>query len=151
MSARTFLSREERRQVEEAVGRAENSTSGEIRIYLTDRCSEQPEADALNAFQELGMTATAARNGVLIYVATESRRVVIYGDEGINKVVPEGYWNVVCDGLTSAFSQGRRAEGLCRAVQDIGEKLGTWFPHQADDRNELSDEIAINDESTQAD
>ena len=147
MNARNFLGREERRQVEAAIGAAEHATSGEIRVHLTNRCSDDPKADALKVFHTLGMTGTAARNGVLVFVACESRKVVILGDKGINDVVPEGFWRDIVDGLTDAFAAGKQADGLCWAVQNVGEKLKAFFPYRSDDVNELSDEISIEDDT----
>jgi uncharacterized membrane protein len=39
------------------------------------------------------MEQTKDRNGVLLYIAMESKQLAIYGDEGIHKIVGQDYWN----------------------------------------------------------
>jgi len=65
-----------------AVGAAERETSGEIRIHI------QPKATGGDAryvaertFERLGMTKTALRNGVLLFIASEERVFAIVGDK----------------------------------------------------------------------
>lgn len=143
MKAKDFLTREECRRIEAAIGAAEHCTSGEIRIHIERKCASDPRERALRSFHFLGMTGTAARNGVLIYVACESRKFAVLGDKGINEAVPSGFWKDVCAVLGDAFAAGRQAEGLERAVTLVGEKLKAFFPYQADDVNELPDEISF--------
>ena len=143
MKAKDFLTREECRRIEAAIGAAERCTSGEIRIHIERKCASDPRERALRSFHFLGMTGTAARNAVLIYVACESRKFAVLGDKGINEAVPPGFWKNVCAVLGEAFAAGRQAEGLERAVTLVGEKLKAFFPYQADDVNELPDEISF--------
>ena len=145
MKARDFLTREECRRVEAAIAAAERCTSGEIRIHVERKCSSDPRERALRSFHFLGMTGTATRNAVLIYVACESRKFAVLGDKGINEAVPAGFWNDVCTVLGEAFSAGRQAEGLERAVTLVGEKLKAFFPYREDDVNELPDEISFDE------
>lgn len=145
MKARDFLTKEERLRVETAIGAAERNTSGEIRIHIERKCTSDPRERALRSFHFLGMTGTAARNGVLIYVACESRKFAVIGDKGINETVPAGFWKDVCAVLGEAFAAGRAAEGLERAVMLVGEKLKAFFPYQEDDVNELPDEISFDE------
>ena len=145
MKARDFLSREECRRIETAIKAAERCTSGEIRIHIERKCTSDPRERALRSFHFLGMTGTAARNAVLIYVACESRRFAVLGDKGINEAGPAGFWKDVCAVLGEAFAAGRQAEGLERAVALIGEKLKAYFPYREDDVNELPDEISFDE------
>lgn len=145
MKAKDFLTKEERRRIEAAIGAAERDTSGEIRIHIERKCPSDPRERALRSFHLLGMTGTAARNGVLIYVACEARKFTVLGDKGIHEAVPAGFWKDVCAVLGEAFVAGRPAEGLEQAVMLIGEKLKTFFPYQEDDVNELPDEISFDE------
>ena len=146
LRARTFLTKEERQSIESAIAEAELRTSGEIRIHIETHCPSEPKERALRTFRLLGMRKTAARNAVLIYVASNSRKIAVIGDKGINDVVPFGFWKDVIALLTAAFSKGEYAEGLKSAVLLVGEKLSEFFPYQRDDVNELSDEISFEDE-----
>ena len=96
-------------------------------------------------FNRLKMHETQQRNGVLIYLAIHNRKFAILGDEGINKVVEENFWNDVKDLMLSHFKEGRFAEGLEQGIQRCGEKLKTYFPYQSDDVNEIPDEISYED------
>lgn len=145
--ARAFLTKEERLSVESAIAAAEKLSSGEIRIHIETICPTEPKERALRTFHILGMKKTAARNGVLIYVASASRKVAVIGDSGINAVVPHGFWKDVVDVLTDSFARNDNAEGLKKAVLLIGEKLSYFFPYSKDDVNELPNEISFEDET----
>ena len=146
LRARTFLTKEERHSIESAIAQAEHRTSGEIRIHIETNCPSEPKERALRTFHLLRMNKTANRNGVLIYVACNSRDVAVIGDKGINNAVPVGFWKDVIALITSCFSEGKYADGLKSAVSLIGEKLSEFFPYMKDDVNELSDEISIGDD-----
>ena len=126
----------------EEIRKAEDRTSGEIRVHL-DCCSQEiPVEKAKRVFHRLGMTRTKAHNGVLIYLATEDRKFAILGDEGIHRAVPENYWEDVKETMQKQFREGRICEGICLGIREIGEKLKTYFPVEKDDRNELPDSIS---------
>lgn len=145
MSAKKFLTPEQQQQVIAAVKQAEAGTSGEIRIHIENKCSVDPVKRAEQLFGELGMHKTELRNGVLIYLACQSKVFAIVGDKGINDVVPDGFWADVRDLMASALSQGKFTEGLSAAAIAVGEKLQSYFPYQEDDVNELSDDISFSE------
>ena len=47
----------------------------------------------MEVFYFLKMDKTELRNGVLFYIGVESKKFAILGDEGINKLVPENFWD----------------------------------------------------------
>lgn len=151
MRAREFLNREDRRVVTDAIKAAEQRTSGEIRIHIDSDCPGDARERALHSFHRLGMTRTAARNGVLLYVAVNSRKLAVIGDKGINEAVPRDFWKGICSCLSEAFGKGERVRGLCDAVAAIGEKLRESFPYEADDKNELPDDISFGEEDDKTD
>ena len=141
-NAITILNHEEDRRVVEAIKQAELNTSGEIKVHIENRCKGDVEQRSLVVFDKLKLNETQLRNGVLIYLAVKDRKFAILGDEGINKVVEDGFWNDVKDLMAAAFKEGRFAEGLERGIQRCGEKLKTYFPYQSDDINEIPDDIS---------
>lgn len=143
MKAKDFLTREQQDVLISAVKEAEKNTSGEIRIHLDDICREDPMKRAGKVFNYLGMDRTAQRNGVLIYLACESKVFAIIGDKGINEAVPAGFWNDVKDMMAEFFRKGEFAEGLRNAVLKVGEKLKDYFPYRKDDINEQPDDISF--------
>lgn len=143
MKARDFLTREQQEMLISAVKEAEKNTSGEIRVHLDDICREDPMKRAEKVFRYLGMDRTAQRNGVLIYLACESKVFAIIGDKGINEAVPKGFWNDIKDMMTDCFRRGEFAEGLQNAVLQVGKKLKSYFPYSPDDINEQPDDISF--------
>ena len=126
-----------------AIKKAEQDTSGEIRVHIENKCPlESPVARAIFIFDAIGMFDTAQRNGVLIYVSLKSRKFAIIGDVGINNVVKQGFWNGVKDSLAAYFEKGEIAEGIKYAVLETGKLLKDYFPHKEDDKNEQPDEIS---------
>ena len=142
MGARTFLSEEQQKQVVSAIADAENKTSGEIRLHLETNCKDDVLDRAAVIFQKLDMHKTELRNGVLIYLATEDKKLAILGDAGINSKVPENFWEDAKEAMVSAFKTGEYAKGLVNAITMVGDKLKVFFPVAKDDINELSDEIS---------
>jgi uncharacterized membrane protein len=94
-------------------------------------------------FKTLKMHKTKARNGVLIYLSIDDRKFAIIGDSGINRVVPEGFWNDIKEEMIAHFAKGEHAIGLIKGIEATGQHLKKYFPWQADDVNELSDEISF--------
>jgi uncharacterized membrane protein len=139
----TFFDEEERQAIRRAIAAAEDRTSGEIRVHL-QRCTPGDALDAARSvFEKIGMTRTAARNGVLIYLSVEDHRFAILGDEGIDRVVPENFWGEIRTRMGEKFQEDRFAEGIVEAVEAVGENLHRFFPVDHADRNELSDEISM--------
>ena len=124
-----------------AIGDAEKKTSAEIRVHVTRRVPEDLEARALRRFHLLGMTRTADRNGVLIYIAPRAHRFRLLGDVAIHEKAGAEFWTAVAAAMEDHFKKGEFTEGVVRAVQTVGEKLAEHFPRQKDDRDELSNVI----------
>ena len=137
-----FLTAEQQETVVSAVRLAEKGTSGEIRVHIDGTCSGNPVKRAEEVFFKLGMHKTELRNGVLIYLACNSKVFAIIGDKGINDVVPENFWNDIVQAMAEQFRKGDFTAGLSEAALMVGEKLKAYFPYQEDDVNELPDEIS---------
>lgn len=143
MSARLFFTKEEQQNIVAAIKEAELNTSGEIRVHIENHCKEEALERAAEVFYDLKMNHTAARNGILFYLAVKDRKFAIIGDEGINKEVEHDFWNDIKDEMISNFKENKFAEGLIVGILKCGDKLKEYFPYQNDDVNELSDEISF--------
>jgi len=140
---KSFFSDEERKALVAAIADAENLTSGEVRVHIEPTTKGKPVLDrAVEVFEKLGMQQTAARNGVLIYVAHEDHQLAILGDSGINQVVPDNFWESIKDAMLDNFKKGEFFQGLLYAIKSSGDQLKHFFPIQTDDKNELSNEIS---------
>ncbi len=142
MRPEDFLDKKGQDMIVSAIKEAEKNTSGEIRVHIDDTCDGNAYEKAVDVFFKLGMEKTAARNGVLIYIACSSKVFAIVGDKGINDVVPDNFWNDVSDHIRQYFAAGKFAEGIADAVSMAGAKLKAFFPYKEDDVNEQSDEIS---------
>ena len=105
-------------------------------------CKTDPLYKAKNLFAHLGMDKTKERNGVLIYVAVKEKKFAIVGDEGINKVVPEDFWESTKEIIKLHLSKGELVAGLEAGIAEVGIQLKQFFPYQSDDENELPNEIS---------
>lgn len=143
MSAQDFFSEEQKKQITDAIAEAEQNTSGEIRLHVEGSCKIDVLDRAAYIFKQLEMHETAQRNGVLFYLAVNDRKFAIIGDAGINKVVPENFWDHIKETMLGFFREGKFAEGVSTGILMAGEQLKAHFPYQTNDVNELSDEISF--------
>lgn len=135
-----FNSQEEEK-IMHAISVAENHTSGEIRICIEKKCPNDVINQATKRFVELNMGKTALKNGVLIFLAVDDHKFAIIGDSGINKKVPDNFWEETKDIMLDLFKKGQFADGLVAGIERAGLQLKSFFPSSDDDINELPDEI----------
>lgn len=140
-----FLTGEEEKEVVNAIAAAEKNTSGEIRVHIENHTEKPPLERAQEVFHLLGMDETAARNGVLFYVGVSDHTFAIIGDEGIDKVVEDDFWDCTRDAVISKFKEKKFKDGLVEGILRAGERLKSYFPYEdKGDTNELSNEISKN-------
>jgi uncharacterized membrane protein len=142
-TAKDFFSVRDQEAIKQAIGNAERETSGEIRVHVENVFSGEVLDRAAYIFDKLGMSKTTQRNGVLIYLAIKNRKFAIIGDSGINKVVPDNFWDDIKTAMLNQFREGRFTEGLIEAISQSGQHLKKHFPHTKGDANELPDEISF--------
>jgi len=124
-----------------AIAAAEKTTSGEIRVHVTRRKPDDVETRARRRFEQLGMTRTKGRNGVLVYVAPRARKFRVIGDTAIHEKVGDAFWLAVAAEMEARFRKGEFTEGVIAAVAKVGEVLAAHFPPLPGDVNELPDSI----------
>jgi uncharacterized membrane protein len=140
-----LFSEQENSLIVEAIRSAEQSTSGEVRVYVENRCRYMDAIDrAAEIFFFLQMQKTDQRNAVLVYVALKDQQLAVLGDEGIHQKVGAEYWNKRVSEMIENFNRENYAEGIAGCVQKIGAALQTHFPFDKNtDRNELPDTIVF--------
>jgi uncharacterized membrane protein len=142
--AEKLFSKEDRKRIIDAIVMAEKETSGEIQVHLENRCKGEVLDRAAQVFETLKMHKTAQRNGVLFYLAVEDHKFAILGDAGINRLVPEHFWDDIKDEMLKHFKNRQFTEGLCKGIGMAAEQLKTHFPYDRHgDENELPDEISF--------
>ncbi len=141
-SERVFSSYQEHVLIE-AIKEAEMQTSGEIRLHVETECNHVSAIErAKELFTQLKMSNTKDRNGILFYVAYNSRKFAIWGDQGIHDKVHQEFWDIVRNEAINSFKEGRIVEGLVSSILKCGTELKRYFPYQKDDTNELPNTIS---------
>jgi len=141
MFNKKFFSEEEEKVIVNAITEGETKTSGEIRVHIESYCFGNPFEKAKKVFLKLNMQNTKYRNGVLIYIATSSKKIAIVGDEGINSKVPANFWDEIIKDLGSNF-RTQKANALAKNIIKCGEQLTNFFPLEDGDTNELNNSIS---------
>ena len=140
---REFFTAEETQQLVAAIQKAEQRTSGEVRLFIESKCRFMDAVDrAKEIFIQLRMDKTELRNATLIYIAIDDKQAAVIGDEGIHQKVGQEYWKREVSKMLQQFRAERLVDGICIAITDLGEALQHHFPYNSDtDKNELPDEI----------
>ena len=98
-------------------------------------------ARAIICFKVGAERRTHGRTGILIYLSLRERRAEIVADEAIaSKVAPE-VWGDAMAAMLGPIREGRIADGMCAAVEQVGAVLAEHFPRAGDDQNELPDRL----------
>jgi uncharacterized membrane protein len=140
MKTKDFLERLNHERISSAIAAAEATSSGEIRVFI-DRgeLAGDPLETAEKKFVELGMTKTAERNAILIFVAPEAQKFAVVGDEGVHQKCGVEFWQQMVQTMRAHFRREEFSDALVEAIESAGQLLARYFPRRHDDRNELPD------------
>lgn len=142
--AENLFSQEDKNRIISAIAAAEMATSGEIQVHIENHCRLDVLDRAAEVFETLKMHKTKDRNAVLFYLAVADHKFAILGDSGINKVVPENFWEKIKEEMGKSFKQQAFTEGLSNAIEACGQQLKAHFPYNnKGEINELPDEISF--------
>ncbi len=144
MKTRDFVHALDDERIVAAIREAEGQTRAEIRVHVTHKPVDDAKQTGALVFEKLGMAATAERNGVLIFLAPESRRFAVLGDVGIHERCGEEFWTRVASAMSAQFHEARFNEGLVAGIAAVGSELARHFPRREGDadRNELPDAVS---------
>ena len=137
-----FLSAKEEQEIVEAILRAERNTSGEIRVHIESHTRLNHFDRAKEVFHLLKMDNTKEENGVLLYFAVNDKKFAICGDKGIDRVVPDNFWETTKEAIQGHFENGKFKEGIIAGILKAGNELESHFPWMHGDKNELSNEVS---------
>lgn len=141
METKQFLKALDDNKIAAAIGEAEKRTSGEIRVFVSQKTVANPVAEAEKQFVALGMGRTALRNGVLIYFAPKSQKYAVIGDKAVHEKCGQKFWEHITEEMTPLLKAGRFTDAVTLAVREIGSALAKEFPPVAGDRNELPNRV----------
>ncbi|MEY4940079.1 MAG: hypothetical protein RIQ93_1814 [Verrucomicrobiota bacterium] len=128
-----------------AIGQAEDRTSGEIRVVISRQPADDAVAAAKAQFERLGLTATVARNGVLIFLVPRSRSFAVIGDTAVHAKCGEPFWTELTAAMAEHFRRNDFTTGLTLGIERAGTLLAQFFPRRADDKNELPNTVEETD------
>ena len=87
---------------------------------------------AWDAFAHAGLTRTPGRTGVLLFVSLFERRVVVLGDEGIDRHRgPRESWQEAADAVVGAAERTGLAAGLDAGIRACGALMTRHAPERA--------------------
>jgi uncharacterized membrane protein len=143
-----FLSKQDLKDIADAIGEQEKRTSGEIRVGVRQKRSKKEvaltvEQLARHEFVHLGMVKTKERTGILIFILLEAREFFILADEHINEKVAPETWKSVAQAMGASFARNEFRQGLLSAIRSVGDHLAVHFPGHAGDTNELPNTVDI--------
>ena len=141
--AKDIFTEAEQQQIREAIQEAELNTSGELKVHIERKLNENVMDRASYVFEQLELHETKLRNGVLIYLAMESKEFAVLGDVGVHQKVPEGFWDSTSLLMLEFFKKGDFVGGLIAGAKEAGLQLKAHFPYQKGDINEISDDISF--------
>jgi uncharacterized membrane protein len=141
MKAKDFVCQLDDKHIVQSIQKAEQKTSGEIRVFITRQEPEDAVAAAQAQFDALEMHKTAGKNGVLIYVAPRVQKFAVVGDKGVHERCGQQFWESVASEMTVHFKKSEFTRGILHGVHKAGELLAQHFPRRPGDINELPDEI----------
>jgi uncharacterized membrane protein len=142
MKTKEFLKALDDHKIAEAITEAEKNTSGELRVYVTEREVSEVVPEAEKQFVKLGMTKTESRNGVLIFFAPCSQKFAVIGDLAVNERCGAQFWQHITEEMTPLLKLGKFTDAILLAVKEIGEVLAKEFPWTRGDKDELPNKVA---------
>ncbi len=122
-----FLTNTEMASLVEAIQKAEEHSSGEIRVHIDTHSEKDLAKEAIDAFHKLEMQKTQHRNAVLFYISFEQKYLTIIGDKGIHEKVQQHFWDQLHDEITQKFAQKLYFQGLRDALLKTGMELKKTF------------------------
>jgi uncharacterized membrane protein len=144
--ADNLLTSADKEAITKAIQLAEQNTSGEIRVFIESHVPKKLNSlqRAMEIFYKNKMNETKDRNGVLVYVAVNDKKLAIFGDQNIHDKVGIEFWYSQVQEMTGHFKKENYVNGIRLVVEEIGTALSSHFPYEGSkDINELSDEIIM--------
>jgi uncharacterized membrane protein len=136
-----LLSASFRDWIEKKIESFEKQTSCELKLHIEEHNDADLMDRAAFVFDHLGMKKTKSRNAILLYIQLYPSRLAIIGDQGF-QFLSNSDWEQWKQVLILAFQKNEFESGIENFLQDLLDKVKTVFPYQADDVNEISNQIS---------
>lgn len=103
--------------------------------------TEEVHQRALEIFYHNHVSQTKDRTGIMIFISLLEKRVEVLADCGINEKVSKDYWDTLVQNLLARIAAKELIPGLIHAIDECGRSLSESFPIQADDVDEVSNQL----------
>ena len=141
MKVNEFLNQLRHDDIVAAVRHAESKTSGEIRVFISHKKTDDAVVAAQKVFLYMGMTKTRHHNGVLIFVAPKAHKFAVIGDQAVHEKCGDVFWQALAAEMSGYFQKSDFTEGILHGVRKAGELLAEHFQPERGAKHELSDEV----------
>lgn len=102
--------------------------------------AENVQTAAHATFFELGISRTSGRNGILVFLSAFEKKCAVVPDIGIDPSKLGSEWKDAVGAIEGAAGK-LDLDAFLKSVEKLGPVLGKTMPRQADDVNELPDEV----------
>ena len=96
---------------------------------------------AVQVFKSSTERRIVGRTGIVIYLSLAEHRAEIVHDEAISEAVEPDVWAEAMIALIGPVRDGRIADGLVAAIEEIGEVLEGHLPKSEGNPNEIGDRL----------
>ena len=141
MKPHHFLKAVDHDRIVAAIAAAEERTSGQIRVFISRRKTDDALQAASRCFTKLKMNETPLRNAVLIFIAPVSHQFAVVGDTAVHAKCGDDFWHEVVEGMEPSLKRGEFTEALLHGVAKVGSLLAAHFPPDPGGKNSLPDAV----------
>lgn len=107
------------------------------RPFISDQeMAEEVEEAAAMAFLRHGFHRGGEAREALLYVSIFERRAAVLASPAVARVLPDAVWSEAVREVVLGGAAGRLGEGVVRAVEKMGARLGAVFPADSGDGDE---------------
>jgi len=114
-----------------------------LRLAMTPKATRRRRVRrrAIELFRVGTESRTSGRTGILIYLSLGEHMAEIVADEAIHSVVPNEAWGDAMAAMIVHVKDGRIADGMIAAIDQVGKILSANLPRDVLDTNELPDRL----------
>ena len=141
MHTKFFLNQLDDASIAAAIARAEQLSSGEIRVCVSHRHRLDALGSAERRFFQLHMERTPQRNAVLIYFAPLAQTFALWGDIGIHDKCGVEFWQSLAMKIAPRLEGGSFNMAVHEAIQEVARMLEQHFPRNASDHHHLPNTV----------
>ncbi|MCW5981440.1 MAG: TPM domain-containing protein [Bryobacteraceae bacterium] len=114
-----------RQSIEQYCSRVEASTGAQIALVTLNTLEGEPIEDVANQlFRAWGVGKKETNEGILLLLVIQDRRSRLEVGYGLEPIIPDGYAGSLLREMRPALREGRYAEAMAVAAQQIGDRIG---------------------------